>query len=91
MLQTKREKERERDKEKDKERDKETSCKFIIGYIYIYIYIYIHIHIHIHIHVTRPPLESHLNWIPDQDPIPPRNNGKENLPPSAEPRNFPAK
>ena len=41
--------------------------------------------------VTRPPLESHLNWIPDPAPIPPRNNGKENLPPSAEPRKLPRK
>ena len=41
--------------------------------------------------VTRPPLESHLNWIPDPAPIPPRNNGKENLPPSAESRKLPRK
>ena len=26
--------------------------------------------------VTRPPLESYLNWIPDPAPIPPRNDGK---------------
>ena len=38
--------------------------------------------------MTRPPLESYLNWIPDPAPIPPRNNGKENLPPSAEPRKL---
>ena len=39
--------------------------------------------------VTRPPLESYLNWIPDSAPIPPRNDGKENFPPSAEPRKLP--
>ena len=42
-------------------------------------------------YLTRPPLESRLNWIPDPAPIPPRNNGKENLPPSAEPRKLPRK
>ena len=41
--------------------------------------------------MTRPPLERHLNWIPDPAPIPLRNNGKENLPPSAEPRKLPRK
>ena len=41
--------------------------------------------------VTRPPMERHLNWIPDPAPISPRNNGKENLPPSAEPRKLPRK
>ena len=35
--------------------------------------------------VTRPPLESYLNWITDPAPIPPRKDAKENLPPSAEP------
>ena len=41
--------------------------------------------------VTRPPLESYLNWIADPAPIPPRKDNQENLPPSAEPRSFPAK
>ena len=41
--------------------------------------------------MTRPSLESHLNWIPDPAPIPPRNNGKENLSPSAEPHKLPRK
>ena len=41
--------------------------------------------------MTRPPLESYLNWIPDPAPIPPRNDGKENLPPSAEPHKLPRK
>ena len=38
--------------------------------------------------MTRPPLERHLNWISDPAPIPPRNNGKENLSPSVEPRKL---
>ena len=41
--------------------------------------------------VTRTPLESCLNWITDAAPIPPRNDVKENLPPSAEPRKLPRK
>ena len=41
--------------------------------------------------VTRPPMESRLNWIPDSAPIPPRNNGKENHPPSQNTASFPAK
>ena len=41
--------------------------------------------------VTQPPMERRLNWIPDPAPIPPRNNGKENHPPSAEHRKLPRK
>ena len=41
--------------------------------------------------VTRPPLESYLNWIADPTPIPPRKDTQENLPPSAEPRKLPRK
>ena len=41
--------------------------------------------------VTRPPLERHLNWIPDPAPTPPRDHGKENHPPAAEPRKPPRK
>ena len=41
--------------------------------------------------VTRPPMELHLNWIPDPAPIPPRNHGKENHPPPAKPRKLPRK
>ena len=41
--------------------------------------------------MTRPPLESYLNWITDPAPIPPRKDAKENLPPSAEPRKLPCK
>ena len=41
--------------------------------------------------VTRPPMERHLNWIPDPAPIPPRNHGKENNPPPAETRKLPRK
>ena len=41
--------------------------------------------------MTRPPLESYLNWITDPAPIPLRNDEKENLPPSAEPRKLPRK
>ena len=41
--------------------------------------------------VTRPPMERRLNWIPDPVPILPRNNGKENHPPPAEPRKLPRK
>ena len=41
--------------------------------------------------VTQPPMERRLNWIPDPAPIPPRNNGKENHPPSADPRKLPRK
>ena len=41
--------------------------------------------------VTRPPMKRHLNWIPDPAPIPPRNHGKENHPPPAEPSKLPQK
>ena len=41
--------------------------------------------------MTRPPLESYLNWIGDLAPIPPRKDNQENLPPSAEPRKLPRK
>ena len=41
--------------------------------------------------MTRPPLECRLNWIPDPAPTPPRNHGKENHPPAAEPRKLPRK
>ena len=41
--------------------------------------------------VTRPPLESYLNWIDDPAPIPPRKTNQENLPPSTEPRKLPRK
>ena len=41
--------------------------------------------------MTRPPMECRLNWIPDPAPIPPRNHGKENHPPPAEPRKLPRK
>ena len=39
--------------------------------------------------VTRPPVERRLNWIPDPAPIPPRNHGKENHPPSRTPQASP--
>ena len=41
--------------------------------------------------VTRPPLESYLNWTADPAPIPPRKDAKENLLPSAEPCKLPRK
>ena len=41
--------------------------------------------------VTRPPLESYLNWIDDPAPIPLRQANQENLPPSTEPRKLPRK
>ena len=41
--------------------------------------------------VTRPPLERRLNWVPDLAPTPPRDHGKENHPPAAEPRKLPRK
>ena len=41
--------------------------------------------------VTRPSLESYLNWVAYPAPIPPRKDNKENLPPSAEPRKIPRK
>ena len=41
--------------------------------------------------VTRPPLERRLNWVPDPAPTPPRDPGKDNHPPAAEPRKFPRK
>ena len=41
--------------------------------------------------MTRPPLESYLNWIPDPAPITPRRDNQENLSPSAEPRKLPRK
>ena len=40
---------------------------------------------------TRPPLERRLSWVPDPAPIPPRDHGKENHPPAAEPRKLPRK
>ena len=43
------------------------------------------------VHVTRPPLELRLNWVPDAAPTPPRDHGKENHPPAAEPRKLPRK
>ena len=41
--------------------------------------------------MTRPPLESYLNWIDDPAPIPPRKDNQENLPPSTELRKLPRK
>ena len=41
--------------------------------------------------VTRPPLERYLNWVPETTPTPPRDHGKENLPPVEEPRKLPRK
>ena len=41
--------------------------------------------------VTRPPLESHLKWIPEMARTPPRDHGKENHPPAAKPRKLPRK
>ena len=41
--------------------------------------------------VTRPPLERRLNWVPDPAPTPTRDHGKENYPPSSEPRKLPRK
>ena len=41
--------------------------------------------------VARPPMERRLNWILDLAPIPPRNHGKENRPPPAEPCKLPRK
>ena len=41
--------------------------------------------------VTRPPLERYLNWVPETAPTPPRDHGKENHPPAAEPRKLPRK
>ena len=41
--------------------------------------------------MTRPPLERHLNWVPEPAPTPPRDHGKENHPPAAEPRKLPRK
>ena len=41
--------------------------------------------------MTRPPLERRLNWVPDPAPTPPRDHGKENHPPAAEPRKLPRK
>ena len=41
--------------------------------------------------VTRPPLEHYLNWVPETAPTPPRDHGKENHPPAAEPRKLPRK
>ena len=41
--------------------------------------------------VTRPPLERHLNWVPETAPTPPRDHSKENHPPAAEPRKLPRK
>ena len=36
-------------------------------------------------------MERRLNWIPDPAPTPPRNHGKENHSPAAEPRKLPRK
>ena len=36
--------------------------------------------------VTPPPWERHLNWVHEDHPPPSRDHGKENLPPSEEPR-----
>ena len=41
--------------------------------------------------VTRPSLERYLNWVPETTPTPPRDHGKENLPPVEEPRKLPRK
>ena len=41
--------------------------------------------------MTRPPLERYLNWVPETAPTPPRDHGKENHPPAAEPRKLPRK
>ena len=41
--------------------------------------------------VTRPPLERHLNWVPDPAPTPTRDHGKENHPLSSEPCKLPHK
>ena len=41
--------------------------------------------------VTRPPLERRLNWVPNPAPTPTRDFGKENHPPSSEPRKLPRK
>ena len=41
--------------------------------------------------MTRPPLERRLNWVPDPAPTPPRDHGKENHPPAAEPHKLPRK
>ena len=38
--------------------------------------------------VTRPPLESYLNWRENPAPIPPRKANQENLPTSTEPRKL---
>ena len=38
--------------------------------------------------VTRPPLECHLNWVPETAPTPPRDHDKENHSPAGEPRNH---
>ena len=41
--------------------------------------------------VTRPPLERHLNWVPDTSPTPSRDHGKENHLPSSQPPKLPRK
>ena len=41
--------------------------------------------------VTRPPLERHLTWVPEPAPTTPRDHGKENHPPAAEPHKLPRK
>ena len=41
--------------------------------------------------VTRPPLERRFNWVPDPAPTPTRDHGKENHPPTSEPRKLPRK
>ena len=41
--------------------------------------------------ITLPPLECHLNWVPDPAPTPPSDHDKENHPPPHEPRKLPRK
>ena len=41
--------------------------------------------------ITLPPLERHLNWVPDPASTPPRDHGKENHPPPPEPHKLPRK
>ena len=38
--------------------------------------------------VTLPPLERYLNWVYETAPTPSRDHGKENLPPTEEPRKL---
>ena len=41
--------------------------------------------------MTLPPLERYLNWVYETAPTPSRDHGKENLPPTQEPRKLPGK